>query len=167
MSDDSKLPDIAYVSELAKLFKRFQLGELEIETGEQRISMRRSDAGGAPMFTPMVAPMPMPTAPVAPVAGPAPVPTGSVGATSEPHDVAGDYITSPFVGTFYSRPRPNEPAFVTPGSTVTAGQTVCIVEAMKLFNEIEAEFACVVEEMLVHDQQPVEFGTKLFRVRRL
>lgn len=159
MSDsDSKLPDIAYVSELAKLFKRFHLDELEIETGEQRISMRRGEPGaGASMFVPVPAPMAPPVA-----AHPAPV-----GAAVTPVEPEGDYITSPFVGTFYSRPRPNEPSFVSVGSTIAAGQTVCIVEAMKLFNEIEAEFGCIVEEFLVADQQPVEFGTKLFRVRRL
>jgi acetyl-CoA carboxylase biotin carboxyl carrier protein len=78
-----------------------------------------------------------------------------------------DYITSPFVGTFYTQPRPDAPTFVQVGETVSAGKTVCIVEAMKLFNEIEAEFGCVIEETLVDNQQPVEFGTKLFRVRRL
>lgn len=165
MSDpESKLPDIAYVSELAKLFKRFQLDELEIETGEQRISMRRGAEAGA---MPMVAPMPMAMAPApAPVAhaptlapaSPSPSPSG---------EVMNDYITSPFVGTFYARPRPDAPTFVQIGSTVSAGQTVCIVEAMKLFNEIEAEFGCIIEEQLVMEQQPVEFGTKLFRVRRL
>jgi acetyl-CoA carboxylase biotin carboxyl carrier protein len=158
MSDsDTKLPDIAYVSELAKLFKRFHLDELEIETGEQRISMRRGGEPGMAMMTqPMVAPMPM-AAVNAPLGAP---PSAVV-------EAEGDYITSPFVGTFYSRPRPNEPSFINVGSTIAAGQTVCIVEAMKLFNEIEAEFGCVVEEFLVADQQPVEFGTRLFKVRRL
>lgn len=163
MSDsDSKLPDIAYVSELAKLFKRFHLDELEIETGEQRISMRRGEAGAGPtMFMPAAASMPMAAA-----AAPA-VAATPVGPAATPAEPEGDFITSPFVGTFYSRPRPNEPSFVGVGATVAAGQTVCIVEAMKLFNEIEAEFGCIVEEFLVADQQPVEFGTKLFRVRRL
>ncbi len=162
MSDsDSKLPDIAYVSELAKLFKRFHLDELEIETGEQRISMRRGGDSGAGMTmgVPMAAPMTY--------AAPAPAPSASSSSLPIPVEAEGDYITSPFVGTFYSRPRPNEPSFTSVGSTVAAGQTVCIVEAMKLFNEIEAEFGCVIEEFLVADQQPVEFGTKLYRVRRL
>lgn len=162
MSDhDSKLPDIAYVSELAKVFKRFRLDELEIETGDQRILMRRGDL--TTVTAPLAAPVPaaMPVAPM-PAANQAP-------RDSEPvaeHDDA-DYITSPFVGTFYTQPRPDAPPFVKVGETVSAGRTVCIVEAMKLFNEIEAEFGCVIEEVLVANQQPVEFGTKLFRVRRL
>jgi acetyl-CoA carboxylase biotin carboxyl carrier protein len=163
MSDhDSKLPDIAYVSELAKLFKRFRLDELEIETGDQRILMRRGDLTTV-QAVPVGAPVPsaMPVAPM-PAAGPGP-------RASEPAAEAddSDFITSPFVGTFYTQPRPDSPTFVQVGDTVSAGKTVCIVEAMKLFNEIEAEFGCVIEEVLVANQQPVEFGTKLFRVRRL
>jgi acetyl-CoA carboxylase biotin carboxyl carrier protein len=162
MSDhDSKLPDIAYVSELAKLFKRFRLDELEIETGDQRILMRRgSDAVGVAM--PIAAPAPTATSL-------APPSTASSGPRPEPdEDVeVSDFITSPFVGTFYTQPRPDAPPFVKVGETVSAGRTVCIVEAMKLFNEIEAEFGCIIEEVLVANQQPVEFGTKLFRVRRL
>jgi acetyl-CoA carboxylase biotin carboxyl carrier protein len=161
MSDqDSKLPDIAYVSELAKLFKRFGLDELEIETGDQRISMRRGDLMLASASVATPAPLAASAAPIAA--------TTSLGAPpSSAVEVEGSYITSPFVGTFYGRPRPNTPEFVKIGDTVSAGTTVCIVEAMKLFNEIEAEFGCVIEEVLVADQSPVEFGTKLFRVRRL
>jgi acetyl-CoA carboxylase biotin carboxyl carrier protein len=162
MSDhDSKLPDIAYVSELAKLFKRFRLDELEIETGDQRISMRRGDHSG--LASPVVA------APAGVPAMPAPVgPTPQVPASEPVGELeTADFITSPFVGSFYLSPRPDAPPFVRVGDTVSAGQTVCIVEAMKLFNEIEAEFGCLIEEVLVANQQPVEFGTKLFRVRRL
>ena len=158
MSDqDSKLPDIAYVSELAEVFKRFRLDELEIETGEQRILMRRGDltAHAVP-----VAPPP------APAVAPAPTPAANQAPAAAEVDEA-DYVTSPFVGTFYTAPRPDAPTFVKVGDTVSAGTTVCIVEAMKLFNEIEAEFGCVIEEVLVANQQVVEFGTKLFRVRRL
>jgi len=162
MSDhDSKLPDIAYVSELAKVFKRFRLDELEIETGDQRILMRRGDLTHQAMPLAAAVPASMPVAPM-PAANQAP---HSGDATHE-SDTA-DYITSPFVGTFYTAPRPDAPTFVNIGETVSAGRTVCIVEAMKLFNEIEAEFGCVIEEVLVGNQQPVEFGTKLFRVRRL
>ena len=159
MSDhDTKLPDIAYVSELAKVFKRFGLDELEIETGDQRILMRRGDLTLASPVAVAAAPVQVGHAPLA--AAPAREPTPTAAAV-------GDFITSPFVGTFYISPKPDAPVFVKVGDTVAAGTTVCIVEAMKLFNEIEAEFACVIEEVLVANQSPVEFGTKLFRVRRL
>ncbi len=156
MSDqDSKLPDISYVSELAKIFKRFRLDEIEIETGEHRILMRRGDlrAAGAPVM--VAAPVPAAVAAAVQVAAPAAV------------EEEGEFITSPFVGTFYLSPRPDASTFVKVGETVVAGQTVCIVEAMKLFNEIESEMGCVIEEILVENQQPVEYGTKLFKVRRL
>ena len=164
MSDhDSKLPDIAYVSELAKVFKRFRLDELEIETGDQRILMRRGDLthAGAVQLAPAVAA----AMPVAPMPAANQAPSTSEDAARVTDDA--DYITSPFVGTFYVTPRPDASAFVKPGETVSAGQTVCIVEAMKLFNEIEAEYGCVIEEILVENQQVVEYGTRLFRVRRL
>jgi acetyl-CoA carboxylase biotin carboxyl carrier protein len=161
MSDqDSKLPDIAYVSELAKVFKRFGLDELEIETGDQRISMRRGDLM---LASPAAAPV---SAPVS-ISGPMPAASAAREPVHATAPIVGDFITSPFVGTFYTSPRPDSPVFVKVGDTVSAGTTVCIVEAMKLFNEIEAEFGCVIEEVLVANQSPVEFGTKLFRVRRL
>lgn len=162
MSDqDSKLPDIAYVSELAKVFKRFGLDELEIETGDQRILMRRGDLT---LTSPVMAPAPVS------ISGPMSMPAAQAPAPAQPtttDDIRADYITSPFVGTFYAQPRPDSPPFVKIGESVSAGTTVCIVEAMKLFNEIEAEFGCVIEEVLVAAGSPVEFGTKLFRVRRL
>lgn len=82
-------------------------------------------------------------------------------------DYSADYIVSPFVGTFYLQARPTDPPFVKVGDVVRAGQTVCIIEAMKLFNEVESDLDCVINEILVMNQQPVEFGTKLFRVRPL
>jgi acetyl-CoA carboxylase biotin carboxyl carrier protein len=161
MSDqDSKLPDIAYVSELAKVFKRFGLDELEIETGDQRILMRRGDLMLASPSLATPAPLATSAVPMSPTTSRESLPTAAA-------PVEGSYITSPFVGTFYTSPRPDTPLFVKVGDTVSAGTTVCIVEAMKLFNEIEAEFGCVIEEVLVANQSPVEFGTKLFRVRRL
>lgn len=83
--------------------------------------------------------------------------------TGEPYA----YVTSPFVGTFYLALRPDEPPYVKVGDQVHVGQTLCIIEAMKLYNEILSEMACLIEEILVVNQQPVEFGTVLFRVRTL
>jgi acetyl-CoA carboxylase biotin carboxyl carrier protein len=76
------------------------------------------------------------------------------------------YVTSPFVGTFYRSPSPDAPPFVDVGSNVRAGQALCIVEAMKLMNEIEAEFAGTVVECLVETGSPVEFGQRLFKVKK-
>ncbi len=84
-------------------------------------------------------------------------------ATSAP-EKKGHIITSPFVGTFYRTPAPDQPAFVDVGAPVRKGQTLCIVEAMKLMNEIESEVAGKVAEVLVENAQPVEFGQPLFRI---
>lgn len=160
MSEDSKLPDLRYIRELAKVFKQYELDELEIETGDARMLLRR---GELPTAGVQVAPAPVQPA----VAAAAPAPAPAPAAAEAPAQDEGDFITSPFVGTFYPRPRPDAPAFVEVGATVQPGQTVCIVEAMKLFNEIEADYACTVLEVMVESGQPVEYGAKLFRVRKL
>ena len=166
-SRDQNLLDLDYIRELAKVFKRYDLDEIELESGDQRLLLRRGDVAPA-VPVPMVGtPVPM----VAPAPAPVHVPVASAAARVADDEAddepVGDYITSPFVGTFYRSPRPDSPPFVSEGKRVDAGQTVCVVEAMKLFNEIEAEFPCVVDEVLVENGQAVEFGTKLFRVRKL
>ena len=79
----------------------------------------------------------------------------------------GDLITSPMVGTFYQAPSPDSPPYVRVGDKVKKGQTLCIIEAMKIMNELEAEFDCEILEILVEDGEPVEFDTPLFRVKKL
>ncbi len=161
---DPKLPDLRYIRELARVFKQYELDELEIEAGDQRILLRQADlaSGATHAAPPTAAPTFVPVAAAAPRAeSPAP-------ASSPAAEVAsGEFITTPFVGTFYRSARPDTPAFVEVGKRVAAGETVCIVEAMKLFNEIEADFNCVIDEILVENGQPVEYGAKLFRVRKL
>ncbi|MEO1958374.1 MAG: acetyl-CoA carboxylase biotin carboxyl carrier protein [Nautiliaceae bacterium] len=82
-------------------------------------------------------------------------------------EVEGELITSPMVGTFYQAPSPDSPPYVKVGDKVKKGQTLCIIEAMKIMNELEAEFDCEILEVLVEDGQPVEYDTPLFRVKRL
>lgn len=162
-SRDQNLPDLDYIRELAKVFKRYELDEIEIESGDQRVLLRRGDIA-PPAPSPTVAGGPVATS--VPVAAPAPAAVAVAPAPAAAPEPEGSFITSPFVGTFYRAPRPDAPPFVELGSRVEAGATVCVVEAMKLFNEIEAEEACVIEEVLVENAQAVEFGTKLFRVRK-
>ncbi len=158
--DHNALPDLRYIRELAKVFRQYDLDEIEIENGEQRVLLRRSDipAGGHAVARPHVEYAVVPTPSAAPTAptGPAPTPVSN-----------DTFITSPFVGTFYRSSSPETPSFVEVGSTVQRGQPLCIVEAMKLFNELEAEFPCVIEAVLLENAQPVEYGAKLFRVRKL
>jgi acetyl-CoA carboxylase biotin carboxyl carrier protein len=161
--DHNALPDLRYIRELAKVFRQYDLDEIEIENGEQRVLLRRSDIAsgtGQVMVRPQVE--------YAPVghAAPAPAPASAPAPAAAP--VSNDtFITSPFVGTFYRSSSPETPSFVEVGSTVQRGQPLCIVEAMKLFNELEAEFPCVIEAVLLENAQPVEYGAKLFRVRKL
>ncbi len=161
--DTNGLPDLRYIRELAKVFRQYDLDEIEIENGEQRVLLRRGDAsiGGTAAGNAGAAAarnVRHDAEPVAPAPAPAPAPAA----------VSGDsFITSPFVGTFYRSSGPDTPAFVDVGSTVQRGQTLCIVEAMKLFNELEAEFPCVIEAVLLENAQPVEYGAKLYRVRKL
>ena len=161
--DHNPLPDLRYIRELAKVFRQYDLDEIEIENGEQRVLLRRSDVAscaGQVTVRPQVE--------YAPVGQVAPAPAGAPTPAPAPAPVANDtFITSPFVGTFYRSSSPETPSFVEVGSTVQRGQPLCIVEAMKLFNELEAEFPCVIEAVLLENAQPVEYGAKLFRVRKL
>jgi acetyl-CoA carboxylase biotin carboxyl carrier protein len=158
LRDNQGLPDLRYIRELAKVFRQFELDELEIENGDQRVLLRRSDLPARPpseaVYAPASAQVAHAVAAPAPTPAPAPAP-------------AETFITSPFVGTFYRSTSPESPAFTDVGATVQRGQTLCIVEAMKLFNELEAEFPCVIEAVLIDNAQPVEYGTRLFRVRKL
>lgn len=115
---------------------------------------------------------PAPAAPAAPVAAApvaaAPAPAAEAAETPAAAPVAsGEAITSPMVGTFYQSPSPDSPAFVKAGDTVRKGQTLAIIEAMKIMNELEAEFDCKIVEVLVEDGQVIEYDTPLFRIEKV
>jgi acetyl-CoA carboxylase biotin carboxyl carrier protein len=140
--------------------------------GGEKIVIRRGPAPvsvvAAPAAVP-AAPVAVAAAPVAPVAAPVPAPAAPAAApAAKPAEKApekpGHVVTSPFVGTFYRAPSPDSPPFVDVGSTVKKGQVLCIVEAMKLMNEIEAEVEGKIAEIFVLNATPVEFGEKLFRI---
>ena len=129
--------------------------------GGEKVVIRR---GPAPVNV-LAASVPAPVALAAPAA--APVPPAAAPAAKAPEkapEKPGHLVTSPFVGTFYRAPSPDSPPFVDVGSTVKKGQVLCIVEAMKLMNEIEAEVEGKIAEILVLNATPVEFGEKLFRI---
>jgi acetyl-CoA carboxylase biotin carboxyl carrier protein len=133
--------------------------EFEIETQEEKISIKR----GSQQVVQMAAPAPVYAPAPAPVAAaPAAAPAATVDA--EP---AGDKITSPIVGTFYRAPAPDADPYAEVGQVVEKGQVLCIVEAMKLMNEIEAEFRCKIVKICKENAQPVEYGDPLFIVERL
>ena len=143
--------DLERLRELAEIATEFDLAELELDAcGGVRVVRR---AAGAPAFA--AAPLPPPAIHVA-------VPADKAAKPAE----VGTLITSPFVGTFYRAPSPEAPPFVDAGQSVRKGQVVCIVEAMKLMNEIESEFDGRVLEILVKNAEHVEYGQPLFRIEK-
>jgi acetyl-CoA carboxylase biotin carboxyl carrier protein len=145
---------IAEIKELIQVFHESGLGEMEVQRGENRLRLRRAPrrrefALGLPM-QPAAHPAPSPNAPK-PAAG------------RQASGVV--FVNSPIVGTYYDQPSPGEPPFVQVGDAVQPGQVLCIIESMKLMNEIEAESAGVVDAKLVENGRPVEYGEALFAIR--
>ncbi len=148
--------DMSTVESLVALLEQSKLTELELDTGEARLYISKN---GPSMSAPATYAMPQAAA-AAPVA---------VSAESKKSDAPSSNrklaeVTSPMVGTFYATPSPDADAYVHEGQNIKEGQTLCIIEAMKLMNEIEAEVTGRVVEICVKNGQPVEFGTVLFRI---
>jgi acetyl-CoA carboxylase biotin carboxyl carrier protein len=145
--------DLRKIKTLIDLVQQSGIAELEITEGEERVRISRS---GAPAAAPALAPVAMPAVAAAPIAAPAAEPA------AEPAVPEGEILKSPMVGTFYRAASPGAKPFVDVGQTVKAGETVCIIEAMKLLNEIEADRDGVIKTILVENGQPVEYGQPLF-----
>ena len=135
--------DLEKIESLLKLMKEYSVASLEVESEGSRVSLNLV-APPSVAGTMLAAPIAMPVA-------------------AEPV-VEGVIIKSPMVGTYYSSPKPGEPPFVSIGSRVSQGDVLCIIEAMKLFNELECEASGVIAEILVENAQPVQFGQPLFRI---
>jgi len=152
---------------LAELAAEHDLLELILDTKDVKLTVRRGHA--MPMALPAM-PMAMPvhhaTAPSAPGAAVAhAAPAAAAAAPAAASEEKGHAVTSPFVGTFYKKPNPDSPPYVSLNEKVEKGQVLCIVEAMKLMNEIEADVAGTVIAILVEDGAPVEYGQPLFRIQ--
>jgi acetyl-CoA carboxylase biotin carboxyl carrier protein len=146
--------DLRKLKTLIDLVQNSGISELEISEGEEKIRIAKHLAPPAPTMVNLgaAAPAPLPVAaPAAAAPQVAPIPDGQV-------------VKSPMVGTFYRSGSPSAPPFVEVGQTVKAGDTLCIIEAMKLMNEIESDASGVIKEVLVENGQPVEFGQPLFVV---
>lgn len=155
--------DLDFLERLVRLIEESTLDSLEIERSGTRIRLAKS-----PEYVGGAAPAPMllsaPAAP-APASAPAPGQPADGGAATPPADSGLVDVTSPMVGTFYRAPAPDAPPYVEPGRTVGKGDTLCIIEAMKLMNEMECEIPGTIVEICVENAQPVEYGQILFRVR--
>ncbi|MBI3546330.1 MAG: acetyl-CoA carboxylase biotin carboxyl carrier protein [Gammaproteobacteria bacterium] len=148
--------DIRKVKKLIEMLEESSLSEIEIREGEEAIRISRGQAGTQVMH--MAQAPAMAAAPVSLPAG-QPTPSAAPAASALP---AGHSVISPMVGTFYRSAAPGSKAFVEVGSQVNAGDTLCIIEAMKMMNEIEADKAGVIKAILKENGQPVEYGETLF-----
>ncbi|MDT8926533.1 acetyl-CoA carboxylase biotin carboxyl carrier protein [Pseudomonas taiwanensis] len=152
--------DIRKVKKLIELLEESGIDELEIKEGEE--SVRISRHSKAPAGQQYFAPAPVAAAPVAAPVAAAAAPVTEAAAAAPA--LKGTVIRSPMVGTFYRKPSPTSPNFAEVGQTVKKGDTLCIVEAMKMMNHIEADVGGVIDAILVEDGQPVEFDQPLFTI---
>ncbi|MBO5154544.1 MAG: acetyl-CoA carboxylase biotin carboxyl carrier protein [Eubacterium sp.] len=151
--------NVEQIEKLVEIIEKSSLTEFSYKDDEVKITMSKLDhapviAGGVPMTA-------------APMVGAAVSTAVSVEEAAEEAEDEAVLITSPIVGTFYAAPAPDAAPFVKVGDHVKNGQTVCILEAMKLMNEIQSEFDCEIEAVLVSNEQKVEYGQPLFRVKKL
>ena len=154
LGDVTKLVDSLEGSDVRTLVWTRGGEKVVIRRGPAPVSVMAPAAAPVALAAPVAAPIPAPAAPAAPAAK----------AAEKAPEKPGHLVSSPFVGTFYRAPSPDSPAFVDVGSVVKKGQVLCIVEAMKLMNEIEAEVDGRIAEIYVLNATPVEFGEKLFRI---
>jgi acetyl-CoA carboxylase biotin carboxyl carrier protein len=146
------------IKELVEFLIEKDIAEFELERGDVKIRIKRGQTVVAPSH-------PVPVAASAPLPLPTPAPAPVTAAPANESEEGFDIIKSPIVGTFYEASSPGSPAFMKEGDTVAVGQVLCIVEAMKLMNEIESEVAGKILKILVSNGQPVEYGQPLFKIR--
>ena len=162
--------DLRYVKKLIEMVDESTVDSIEITSDKGmkiRISKSPQQRGAVQMSAPMAMPAmaPAPAQPrVSPAHGMPALTEGEVAPPVEAPKAAGLEVKSPMVGTYYKSPEPGAKAYVAVGDRVAKGQIVCIIEAMKIMNEIESEYAGVVREIMVQDSQPVEYGQVLFKI---
>ncbi len=150
--------DIRKVKKLIELLEESGIAEIEIKEGEESVRITRTPTAAPLMAAPVAAPAPI----AAPIAA-TPAPTAEpAGATSDSNEISGHVVRAPMVGTFYSAASPGAKIFVEEGQTVKAGDTLCIIEAMKLLNQIESDKTGTIKSILVENGQPVEYNQPLF-----
>lgn len=157
--------DLKLVKKLLDLISETELNEVSIEEGDFKLKVKKeSDSAAPPVQYQMPAQAPVPQA--QPAAAPAQPREGRSAEASQEAQPDGETVRSPIVGTFYNAPSPDSDPFVKVGDSVQKGETLCIIEAMKIMNEIEAEFSGTVQKILVDDAQPVEYDQPLFIIKK-
>ncbi|CRI65352.1 Biotin carboxyl carrier protein of acetyl-CoA carboxylase (BCCP) [Thiocapsa sp. KS1] len=147
--------DIRKVKKLIELLEQSDVAEIEIHEGEESVRISRHGSGAMPMYMPQAMPMAIGAAPAA-------APAAKASDEEDLDEMEGEVVRSPMVGTFYRRPSPGSKAFVEEGQSVKAGDTLCIIEAMKILNQIECEQGGTIRRILVENGQPVEYNQPLF-----
>ena len=158
--------DIDQLSQILDLVDQHDLAEFEIEHEGLRLRIRKETAGSGVVFRP--GPSVAATHVTAATAGPGPVVSGSavpIAVTLPGDEIELAVVKSPIVGTFYRSPEPSAPSFVETGSRVKKGQVLCIIEAMKLMNQIDSEYDGEIVSIYVENGQPVQYGERLFAIR--
>lgn len=156
--------DVKDLKQLIKMITETDITEFEMDNAEEKIVIKRGQKTEIVQMA--AAPAYMPASVAAPAAV-APVAAPTAAAAAPAAEVSGETINSPIVGTFYRAASPEAAPFVEEGQVVEKGQVLCLVEAMKLFNEIEAEFKCKIVKVCLENAQPVEFGQPLFVIQKL
>jgi acetyl-CoA carboxylase biotin carboxyl carrier protein len=159
--------DLRYVKKLVEMLDESTVDSIEISTEKGmkiRISKTPQQRGGVAVAAPMTMQVPAAPPPPPPLAAPTPTPESAAAARADEARASYLEVKSPMVGTYYSSPEPGAKQYVAVGERISKGQTLCIIEAMKIMNEIESEFDGVVRELLVDNAQPVEYGQVLLRI---
>lgn len=155
--------DLKEIKKLLDLLAESEVNEVSIEEGDFKIKVKKkSDVEQPQMPIQYQVPASQPQQPAQPQASQAQPAQGESSGSEESSEPSGDVVKSPIVGTFYRAPSPDDEAFVQVGDNVEKGQTLCIVEAMKIMNEIESEYSGEVKKILVDDAEPVEYDQPLF-----
>ena len=147
--------DIRKVKKLIELLEESDIAEIEIHEGEESVRISRTSSASATMA-------PMAFAPAAPAAAPTPAPEPPTAEKPKAEEISGHVVKSPMVGTFYRAPSPGSKNFVEEGQSVAKGDTLCIIEAMKILNQIEADKSGTIKKILAENGQPVEYNQPMF-----
>jgi acetyl-CoA carboxylase biotin carboxyl carrier protein len=162
--------DLRYIKKLIEMLDGSTVDSVEITSDKVKLRVSKSPQGrpaiqvASPLQVPAVVPTQPPPHYTTPAEALAALPEATAPQPAEPVRSKLLEVKSPMVGTFYASPEPDAPPYVSPGARVSKGQVLCIIEAMKIMNEIESEFSGVVREILVENAHPVEYGQVLFRI---
>lgn len=158
--------DLKLIKNLLDLISESDVNEVSIEEGDFKLKVKKTSDTPAPQLQYQMQPQQQTSSPPSQTGAQQPSSSGGESTSSEEKQPDGEVVKSPIVGTFYEAPSPDSDPFVKVGDKVGKGDTLCIIEAMKIMNEIDAEFSGTIEKIIVSDGQPVEFDQPLFIIKK-